>query len=126
MKKVVSETEYDYIVRSTIAQHNDLYETDVKYYGGGVSVMRLPSRRNCPAEFGVNWGACGTETPAEARCFSRDLQAAILIAEQLTSKELMPDYSISDDEFVERAKIAAEAGLVSEVCIGVLKDLQII
>lgn len=126
----MSDTEYRYNVKRVIALNNDLYGTDVATcMMGDVQIIETNdsfSKRNDPVVFGVNWAAIGTVSVKETEQFANKLTVASKIAQELTDMQMIRDYSIDDDDFVEKAICARDNGLIADIELNVLKEMHII
>ena len=126
----MSDAQYTYYVRKVIAEKNDLYGTDVATcMMGDVQIIETNdsfSKRNDPVVFGVNWAALGTCDTAETLKFANKLKVATKIAEELTNMQMIRDYSIDDDDFVNKAIESVERGMIDSISLEVLKSMHII
>ena len=126
----MSDTEYTYYVRKVIAEKNELYGTDVATcMMGDVQIIETNdsfSKRNDPVVFGVNWAAIGTVSVKETEQFANKLNVASKIAQELTDMQMIRDYSIDDDDFVNKAIESVEMGMIDSISLEVLKSMHII
>ena len=126
----MSDAQYTYYVRKVIAEKNDLYGTDVATcMMGDVQIIETNdsfSKRNDPVVFGVNWAAIGTVSVKETEQFAHKLTVASKIAQELTDMQMIRDYSIDDDDFVNKAIESVERGMIDSISLEVLKSMHII